>query len=79
MVFSHGLLPCMIKKESDMSQNEMDRTGVFVRTPCPDCNGTGELRIESENINENFEVEKQTVITTCPRCKGLGFIVPSQE
>ena len=30
---------------------------------CPDCGGTGELRIDSENINEHFEVEKQTVIT----------------
>ena len=26
----------------------------------PDCGGTGELRIDSENINEHFEVEKQT-------------------
>ncbi len=41
---------------------------------CPDCSGTGELRIDSENINENFEVEKQTVITPCPRCDGTGFI-----
>jgi hypothetical protein len=32
------------------------------------------MRIESENINENFEVEKQTVISECPRCRGLGFI-----
>jgi DnaJ-class molecular chaperone len=49
-------------------------TTAFQRAPCPDCNGTGELRIDSENINENFEVEKQTVITTCPRCHGLGFL-----
>ena len=35
----------------------------FKRVPCPECQGTGELRIESENINEHFEVEKQTVIT----------------
>ena len=48
----------------------------FMRVPCPDCSGTGELRIESENINENFEVEKQTVITECPRCMGLGFLPP---
>ena len=41
---------------------------------CPDCSGTGELRIDSENINENFEVEKQTVITECPRCAGTGFL-----
>lgn len=47
----------------------------FPRTPCPDCNGTGELRIDSENITENFEVEKQTVITDCPRCRGLGFLL----
>jgi len=31
------------------------------------------LRIDSENINENFEVEKQTVITPCGRCGGAGF------
>lgn len=49
----------------------------FKRTPCPDCNGTGELRIDSENINENFEVEKQTVITECPRCMGLAFLPPA--
>ena len=48
----------------------------FNRTPCPDCNGTGELRIDSENINEHFEVEKQTVITECPRCWGPGFLLP---
>jgi len=41
---------------------------------CPDCSGTGELRIDSENINENFEVEKQTVITPCVRCGATGFI-----
>jgi DnaJ-class molecular chaperone len=48
----------------------------FNRTPCPDCKGTGELRIDSENINERFVVEKQTVITECPRCRGLGFLLP---
>mgnify|MGYP000854740898 FL=1 len=56
-----------------------EKTGVFEagslnQTRCPDCNGTGELRIDSENINENFEVEKQTVITECPRCQGKGFV-----
>ncbi len=56
-----------------------DKTGVFDlgqlnQAKCPDCSGTGELRIDSENINENFEVEKQTVITPCPRCNGTGFI-----
>ncbi|MES2362364.1 MAG: hypothetical protein V4646_11240 [Pseudomonadota bacterium] len=53
-----------------------DLTVGFKRVPCPDCNGTGELRIESENITEDFEVEKQTVITECPRCLGLGFMLP---
>ena len=62
-----------------MSQPDMDKTGAFLRTPCGDCRGTGELRIDSENINENFEVEKQTVITTCPRCGGTGFINPNDE
>jgi DnaJ-class molecular chaperone len=56
-----------------------DKTGVFDASKlnqmkCPDCGGTGEFRIESENINENFEVEKQTVITSCPRCNGTGFV-----
>ena len=46
----------------------------FNRVACPDCNGSGELRIDSENIDENFEVEKQTVITPCPRCGGKGFV-----
>ena len=54
------------------------KTGVFDsaklnQARCPDCSGTGELRIDSENINENFEVEKQTVIIQCPRCEGKGF------
>ena len=58
-----------------------EKTGVFDASKlsqqrCPDCNGTGELRIDSENINENFEVEKQTVITPCPRCGGSGFVAP---
>jgi DnaJ-class molecular chaperone len=56
-----------------------ERTGVFDagklnQVKCPDCSGTGELRIDSENINENFEVEKQTVITPCPRCNATGYI-----
>jgi DnaJ-class molecular chaperone len=56
-----------------------EKTGVFDagklnQQKCPDCSGTGELRIDSENINENFEVEKQTVITPCQRCNGTGFI-----
>lgn len=54
-------------------------TGAFDATAlnysrCPECSGTGELRIDSENINEHFEVEKQTVITPCPRCNGTGFL-----
>lgn len=53
-----------------------DETVGFKRVPCPQCGGSGELRIESENINENFEVEKQTVITECPACRGLGFQMP---
>jgi DnaJ-class molecular chaperone len=56
-----------------------EKTGVFDASKlsqqrCPDCGGTGELRIDSENINENFEVEKQTVITECTRCGGTGFV-----
>lgn len=58
-----------------------DKTGVFdlrnlsgVR--CPDCEGSGQLRIEGENINERFEVEKQTIITECPRCAGTGWVAP---
>ena len=50
-------------------------TVAIQRTPCPECNGTGELRIDSENINEHFEVEKQTVVTPCPACKGMGFVL----
>jgi DnaJ-class molecular chaperone len=57
-----------------MNTINSDSTGAFIRTPCPDCHGTGELRIDSENINENFEVEKQTVITACAKCGGLGFL-----
>ena len=63
-----------------MAEPDEEKTGSFnLRDlsggkPCPDCDGTGELRIDSENINENFEVEKQTVITQCPRCVGTGFV-----
>ena len=58
-----------------------DRTGVFDarklnQMRCPDCGGAGQLHFDSENINENFEVEKQTVITPCPRCEGKGFLAP---
>ena len=56
-----------------------EKTGVFDagklnQQKCPDCGGTGELRFDSENINENFEVEKQTIITPCTRCNGTGFV-----
>ena len=59
-----------------------ERTGIFDRSKlsqmrCPECGGTGELRIDSENINEQFEVEKQTLITPCPRCGGTGLVVPA--
>jgi DnaJ-class molecular chaperone len=67
------------EQEGGMSSSNEDKTGVFdlrnlsgVR--CPDCGGTGQLRIDSENITETFEVEKQTVITECPRCAGTGFV-----
>lgn len=63
-----------------MAANE--RTGVFDASQlnqmrCPECNGTGELRIDSENINEDFEVEKQTVITPCARCNSSGYVPAS--
>lgn len=56
-----------------------EKTGIFDASQlrqmkCPACGGTGELRFDSENINEHFEVEKQTVITPCERCKGTGFV-----
>jgi DnaJ-class molecular chaperone len=62
-----------------MAAIDMQRTGIFIRQPCTDCRGSGEHRIDSENINENFEVEKQTVLTPCPRCNGSGFVNPSEE
>lgn len=63
-----------------MAANE--KTGAFDASQlnqvrCPDCNGTGELRIDSENINEDFEVEKQTVITPCTRCGSSGYLATS--
>lgn len=59
--------------------DDSEKTGVFDarqlnQQRCPDCGGSGELHIESENINEDFEVEKQTVITPCQRCGGTGFV-----
>lgn len=56
-----------------------EKTGVFDASKlnqrkCPDCGGMGEIRYDSENINEHFEVEKQVVITPCTRCDGTGFI-----
>ncbi len=62
-----------------MGTFDSDKTGAFLRRGCPDCHATGELRIESENINENFEVEKQTVITVCSRCNGTGSVIPDAE
>ena len=58
-----------------------EKTGAFDvsqlnQARCPDCSGSGELRFDSENINEDFEVEKQTVTTACPRCDGKGFLAP---
>jgi DnaJ-class molecular chaperone len=55
-----------------------EKTGIFTaeqlgRVPCPDCRGTGQIHFESENINENFETEKQTVVVECPRCGGTGY------
>lgn len=57
----------------------MQDTGAFDATAlnralCPECMGSGELHIDSENITETFEVEKQTVITSCPRCGGTGYL-----
>jgi DnaJ-class molecular chaperone len=57
---------------------DTEKTGAFdisslLQRRCPACAGTGELRIDSENINEHFEVEKQTVITPCPSCNGTGI------
>ena len=56
-----------------------EKTGVFdagklSQAKCLVCGGTGEIRFDSENINENFEVEKQVVITPCERCGGTGFV-----
>ena len=59
---------------------DYEKTGQFDTSQlnqgrCPDCSGTGELRFESENIKENFEVEKQIVITPCVRCSGTGYVI----
>lgn len=56
-----------------------ESTMAFMRIACPDCKGTGELRLDSENINEDFEVEKQVLITECPACGGLGFLPPKSS
>ena len=50
----------------------------FNRTPYPDCNGTGELCIDNENITAHFEVERQTLISDCPRCRELVFLLPEE-
>ncbi|MCD6079705.1 MAG: hypothetical protein K0R89_3649 [Ramlibacter sp.] len=62
-----------------MGASTEDKTGVFNLRDldgarCPDCEGTGQLRFDSENITETFEVEKQTVITECPSCAGTGYV-----
>jgi DnaJ-class molecular chaperone len=63
-----------------MGASSEEKTGVFNLRElsggkrCPDCGGTGQLHIDSENINENFEVEKQTVVTECASCFGTGFV-----
>jgi DnaJ-class molecular chaperone len=62
-----------------MGASTEDKTGAFDVSQlsgqrCPDCEGAGQLRFDSENINENFEVEKQTVITECARCSGTGYV-----
>jgi len=63
-----------------MGASTEERTGVFDMRellggkPCPECEGLGQLRFDSENINEKGEKEKQTVITPCPRCHGTGFV-----
>ena len=61
-----------------MSQDS-ESTGMFARLVCPQCHGSGELRIESENVNENFEVEKQTIIMECPQCAGVGSLNPTAK
>ena len=63
-----------------MASSNGETTGVFNMEsmsggkPCPDCDGAGRLRYDSENINEKFEVEKQTVIVECARCLGTGHV-----
>jgi DnaJ-class molecular chaperone len=62
-----------------MAESSEEKTGIFNMRNlsgerCPDCGGIGQLRIDSDNINEQFEVEKQTVFTECPRCVGTGYV-----
>jgi len=63
-----------------MGSSTEETTGVFNihelsgGQRCADCQGTGQLRIDSQNINEKFEVEKLTVITECPACAGTGYV-----
>ena len=63
-----------------MASSTEEKTGIFNMQnlsggkPCPDCDGVGQLRFDSEDINEKFEVEKQTVITECARCHGTGHV-----
>jgi DnaJ-class molecular chaperone len=59
-----------------------EATGTFSTSelnhiPCPDCGGNGEVQIESENITETFEIERQLVITNCARCNGSGWAAAS--
>lgn len=61
-----------------MGPTDNDKTAVYkvrdlTRDRCTECEGAGQLRIDSQNITEDFEVEKQTVITECPACAGTGF------
>ena len=57
-----------------------EKTGVFNLRElsggkrCGDCDGTGQLHIDSEHVTEDFQVEKQTVITECGGCFGTGFV-----
>lgn len=63
-----------------MGDSTDEKTGVFDMRdlkggkPCPECDGLGQLRFDSENINEKFEKERQTVISPCARCYGTGFV-----
>lgn len=74
MGFFLGIIQRTLERMFRLENAMTEGTSAFVRKVCADCQGSGELRIDSENINENFEVEKQTVITECPTCRGLGFL-----